>query len=84
MYPQWVTVQFACSGTNIWLDTIGERVVYRGITYGDFIKFYKRVRRYPSMSLSPGTDTEKPWGMHIEWIAKWSHSFYISSYSCYP
>ena len=49
MYPQWVTVQFAYSGTNIWLDTIGERVVYRRITYGDFIKFYKRVRRYPSM-----------------------------------
>ena len=72
-----------CLLWDIWLDTIGERVVYRGITYGDFIKFYKRVRRYLSMSLSPG-QTLKNHGVRIlNGIAKWRHSFYLSSYSGY-
>ena len=46
-----MTVLFACSGTlKIWLDTPEDIHGSR--------KIYKRVLRYPSMSVRP--DTEKP------------------------
>ena len=32
-----------------------------------------------SMSIPPGKDTKKPWGILI---TQWSHSFHIISYSC--
>ena len=50
-YPQWVTVLFAYPGTKLLART-------------KFTKIYKRVGRYPSKLLPPGTDTETmgyPW-----------------------
>ena len=40
---------------NFGLTPLGQRVVYGGLQ-----GIYKRVRRYPSKLLPPGTDTEKP------------------------
>ena len=61
IYPQWVTVQFAYCGKNIWLDRRGSSLQRVMGTSEEEVS-----RRYPSMSLSPGTDTEKPWDSTME------------------
>ena len=40
--------------TNFALTPLGQTVVNRELR-----KIYNRIRRYPSMSIPPGTDTEK-------------------------
>ena len=41
------------------------------VVYGKFTKIYKRVRRYPSMSVPPGTDTENHL-YHGGTLVKWN------------
>ena len=61
---------------NIGVTPLGQKVVY-----GELNKIYKRVQRYPSTSIPPGTDIENPWGTLIKGD-QWSRSFYLSNYSC--
>ena len=63
---QWAIPVYTPNGWQCSLPTVGktfgltgEGVVYRGL-------WVLQRRRYPSMSLSPGTDTEKPWDSTME------------------
>ena len=44
---------------NFVLTPLGQTVVYEWASYEKFTEIYKRIQRYPSVSLPPGTDTKK-------------------------
>ena len=47
---------FAYPGTKIVLTPLGQTVASEN--YGKLTEIYKRIRRYSSVSIPPGTDTE--------------------------
>ena len=65
-----MTVLLSTLGQNCWLDTTRTTVVTE--YYGQFTKIYKRVWRYPGMSIPSETDTVQPSTHRREYFIGWN------------